>query len=340
MSLARFSQPPLFFALLVLCASALLLAQTGEDLFRQAREKEVVDGDIPAAILLYERVVREFPSNRALVAQSLLQLGECYERLNQPAKSREAFRRIVAQFKDQAESYARAGDRLNADADGRKRVEIKTPYTEDPLAFAISPDGRSVVYEATVNGKRQLWLHSLDTGKASPIAGTENSAEDLGGSEGGARPFWSPNGQSIGFFADRKLKIVAASGGIAKILADAPTPRGGSWNEISGRYEIYVQAFPGSPAKRQRVSIAGGKAPAWRADGNELYFLSLDTRLMSVTVTVTPDRGFETGRPVVFSSPLPDGASFEPDHDGQRFLINSPAQDLSPILVLSNWEAK
>ena len=104
---------------------------TAEDIFKEACKKDVVDGDIPAAIQIYDRnSFATFP-NRALFAQSLFQLGESYERLNQPSKSREYFQRIVDQFKDQSGTWARAANRLAAISDGRKRSEIKTPYNLD-----------------------------------------------------------------------------------------------------------------------------------------------------------------------------------------------------------------
>ena len=69
---------------------------------------------------------------------------------------------------------------------------------------AISPDGRRVIYLADSAGTTQLYLHSLDRVTATPIAGTENA---------GSGAFFSPDGESVAFFADRKLKKVSLSGG-------------------------------------------------------------------------------------------------------------------------------
>src|SRR5262245_61915214 len=88
-------------AVLLLCSVSLILAQSAEALFQEARRKAEVDSNILAAIQIYERIVRDFPSNRAFVAQSLFQLGESYERVNQPAKSEQYFQRVVDEFKDQ-----------------------------------------------------------------------------------------------------------------------------------------------------------------------------------------------------------------------------------------------
>jgi Tol biopolymer transport system component len=85
----------------------------------------------------------------------------------------------------------------------------------------LSPDGGAVAFSAAdAGGKTMLWVRSFDSLAAQP----------LGGTEGGASPFWSANGRWLGFFADGKLKTLELSGGPARIMADAPVNGGGSWN--------------------------------------------------------------------------------------------------------------
>jgi len=88
---------------------------------------------------------------------------------------------------------------------------------------ALSPDGKTlalVAYSEQAN-KNVIWIH--------PVGG--RGATVLLGTEGAFYPFWSPNGRSLGFFADGKLKTIdAAAGRSAQVLADAPFGRGGSWN--------------------------------------------------------------------------------------------------------------
>jgi Tol biopolymer transport system component len=112
---------------------------------------------------------------------------------------------------------------------------------DDSAPIAISPDGLRVVFGA--GGK--LWLRSLATGIAGPLAATE-----------GARfPFWGPDSRSIGFFSDGKLKIMEASGGPVQTICDAPNPRGGAWGK-SG-----VIAFvPDISTGLSRVAASGGTA--------------------------------------------------------------------------------
>src|SRR5262249_5742635 len=78
------------------------------------------------------------------------------------------------------------------------RVEVSTPSTGDPFSFAISPDGRWLVFSASNEGKPQLWVRPLDSVVARPLTGTDR----------GIYPFWSPDSASVGFFADGKLKRI------------------------------------------------------------------------------------------------------------------------------------
>jgi serine/threonine-protein kinase len=86
-------------------------------------------------------------------------------------------------------------------------------------AVAFSPDGTRLAYVARQNGTLQLYLRAMDSLEAKPISGTEGASE----------PFFSPDGQWLGFFAAQKLKKVAVSGGAVVTLGDAAQPHGASW---------------------------------------------------------------------------------------------------------------
>ena len=82
---------------------------------------------------------------------------------------------------------------------------------------AISPNGSHIAYSA--NGG--LWLRPIDQLQAVQVPGA---------AVGGSGPFFSADGQSIGFWANGELKKVSVSGGAPVTLADAPlNPRGPSW---------------------------------------------------------------------------------------------------------------
>src|ERR1051326_2724838 len=83
------------------------------------------------------------------------------------------------------------------------RFEVLTPPTDDPLSFAVSPDGRTLVFAADSDGISRLWVRPLDQIVASPLMGTD----------GASYPFWAPDNRTLGFFADGKLKRLDTTGG-------------------------------------------------------------------------------------------------------------------------------
>jgi Tol biopolymer transport system component len=114
----------------------------------------------------------------------------------------------------------------------------------------------------------------------------------------------------------------------------------------SGRWEIYVQPFPG-PGARVPVSVNGGAQVRWRGDGKELFFIALDDRLMAVPIALPSNGGVaEAGAPVPLFTTHVGGAvqSFSRQQygvspDGQRFLMNTILEGaaVSPITVIVNW---
>ena len=101
------------------------------------------------------------------------------------------------------------------------RLEIATPAASDLVSFALSPDGRQIVFVASGDGASRLWVRPLETTAAKPLAGTD----------GASYPFWSPDSRSIGFFADSKVKRLDLSGGAPQTLASASAlARGGAWS--------------------------------------------------------------------------------------------------------------
>jgi serine/threonine protein kinase len=86
--------------------------------------------------------------------------------------------------------------------------------------LAVSSDGGSLAFVASgPDGGPQIWVRSLGSSSARPMAGTTN----------GQYPFWSPNRRSLCFFADRQLKRVDLDGGPARVIAAASGGRGGTW---------------------------------------------------------------------------------------------------------------
>jgi len=110
--------------------------------------------------------------------------------------------------------------------------------------IALSPDGRMLAFVATDSvGKQLLWVRPLNA----------ISGQAMSGTDGARYPFWSPDSRFIGFFADRKLKKIDALGGPAMTLCDAPSGRGGTWNQ-----EGTIVFCPQVGSALSRVSEAGG----------------------------------------------------------------------------------
>jgi len=110
------------------------------------------------------------------------------------------------------------------------------------------------------------------------------------------------------------------------------------YSNESGRYEVYVQAFP-KPQSAVRISTAGGRWPEWGPDGRELFYVSADNKLMSVSFKLAA--ALEPSAPSELFA-LPGGESafspYEVTPDGQRFLVRTPAEQASRSLkVIINW---
>src|ERR1700674_3414872 len=86
-------------------------------------------------------------------------------------------------------------------------------------AVALSPDGTRLAYVARQGGTQQLYVRAMDSLESRLIPGTE----------GAVNPFFSPDGQWLGFFTGGTLKKVSVRGGAAMTLGGAANPHGASW---------------------------------------------------------------------------------------------------------------
>ena len=151
------------------------------------------------------------------------------------------------------------------------RLEINTPATEDPLSFALSPDGRQIVFVASGDGGPRLWLRSMAATTSQPLAGTE----------GATSPFWSPDSRSVGFFADVMVKRLDLGGGAPRVLAFQGGFRGGTWNTDG------VILFANAAGSLLSVPASGGQlvilktgeqtrygSPSFLPDGRHFLFFA------------------------------------------------------------------
>ena len=196
--------------------------QTTRDLMLELRAIAQRGGDVPRVVRAPGRSVRERIAWAIAIAATAVAavLGGLYVQSRQPHNA-------------PADSGAAA-----------IRSEIPAPANTIVGAFALSPDGRRLVFVGRNGQTTRLWVRPLDSVTASPLHNTE----------GADFPFWSPDGKSVGFFADRKLKRIEIAGGPAQPLADAPNARGGTW----GRDGVIV--FSPNSITLSRVAATGGLA--------------------------------------------------------------------------------
>jgi len=111
-----------------------------------------------------------------------------------------------------------------------ERLEFAIPVQDEASHLALSPDGRMLAFVSPneASGANLLTVQRVGSSGGAVLAGTD----------GASYPFWSPDNAYVAFFADGKLKKIAAAGGVPQILASATSGRGGSW----GRRGVIVYA--------------------------------------------------------------------------------------------------
>jgi serine/threonine protein kinase/Tol biopolymer transport system component len=143
------------------------------------------------------------------------------------------------------------------------RLSMTFPADESPVqaespVLALSPDGSRLVYVGRGPQGRRLYVRAMDRFEATPIPGTD----------GGLGPFFSPDGQWVGFWADRKLKKVSLTGGQPLTICDAAGFRGASWGT-----DGTILFSPYGNAPLLRVSEKGGEPkPATKLDPQKREF--------------------------------------------------------------------
>jgi Tol biopolymer transport system component len=233
-------------------------------------EWQALPADTPPRIrTLLERCLRKDPARRLQdMGNARIELEEVHSEAEQSAviaaapapRARRYERVLVAAAVVLAITTAALGARMLLTPTPEvavRRFEVIPPLNlAADSGFQLSPDGLKIAYVTTQPSR--IWVRTLASATAEAIPSTEGVAS--------SNVFWSADSQDIGFFAEGRLKRVAAAGGPAQVLSTLPAGGNyfGTWN-ADGLILIASDASPGGPLLR--VSAGGGEAaPATEID--------------------------------------------------------------------------
>ena len=214
-----------------------------------------------------------------------------------------------------------------------------------------SPDGRRIVFASDRKGAGDLYVKDASgAGEEALLLATEEEKFPADWSRDGAHLVFDSRGVETGWDVwalpmkgeGKPFPVVKT-----KFTELSPTlsPDGSFiayYSNESGRNQVYVQEFP-EPRSKWQISTGGGLEPFWRADGRELFYLSPDSRVMSVPLEAGAT--FSAGTPqALFAArlqPVQLRAHYRPAPDGQRFLTLAPLgrDAILPTTVVLNWPA-
>ena len=229
--------------------------------------------------------------------------------------------------------------------DGSKRL------TFDPAIDAVpiwSPDAGQLVFASNRQTYFGLFVKNSD--------GANDEKVIVQGEAGNFPSDWSRDGKYILYCRGPNLWFVTYPELKSSLFLKAPSvfrngqfSPDGKWvayaSNETGKWEIYVTSFPDARGRWQ-ISSGGGEQPRWRGDGKELFYLSLDGKMMAAPVTTGAH--FDAGTSVTLFQTTPrqpvlvyDLFVYDVSRDGQRFLINTQVKQAEsvPMSVVLNWPA-
>jgi eukaryotic-like serine/threonine-protein kinase len=231
----------------------------------------------------------------------------------------------------------------------RERLD---PFTLERGGYPVwTPDGKRIAFRSGKEEGPMNLFWQLGDGSG--------GLERLTNSESIQSPdSWSPDGQLLAFTelnptTGRHIWVLRLSDRkpqpFLRTPSDESSPRfspDGRWlayvSNESGRYEIYVQPYPG-PGGRWQISTEGGTEPVWNPNGRELFYRN-GPKMMAVDIATQPN--FAAGKPRVLfqgeqymppTGPYPyPFPNYDVSPDGQRFLMIT--KESKPQLnVVLNW---
>ena len=225
-----------------------------------------------------------------------------------------------------------------------------TAHSEWELGPTWSPDGRQIVFASLSEGFLRLVRKAVSsTGDGEALTSPANDIlmPDAWGNGGRVVVFERESIQGNwdlfalpldGAREPQPLVVSPASKGGAQISPD------GRWllytSDESGRQEVYLRPFPSGSGQWQ-ISSVGGSQPRWRGDEKEMFYLSADSKVMAVGVSLSTTVEASAPTPLFAVRPVRYFSRFDYDvsADGQRFLVNTRVEGAADprITVVVNW---
>lgn len=300
--------------------------EKAEVLLAAAQHKQLVDGDLEAAILDYKNILADYPTNRPIAAKALVEMGECYEKLGQ-SEAQKAYERVLRDYADQQEQAAEARTRLallsgNGATKTSEMVARRVWAGPDAdIGGAPSPDGRYLSFVDWKTGG-DLAVRDLRTGTSRHV--TNKVPESNAWADEGS--VFSPDGRQLAYTwydgdGSINLRVVGVDGSAPRVLYQS--------NDM-----YYVQAYDWSPDRKNILAVLTGKDRtnqiAWvsTADGSRRILRTLPWRGpgMDVGVSLSPD-----GRYIAYD--------FAPNEDSDYAAIFLLAADGSKEVPLEQNQA-
>jgi serine/threonine-protein kinase len=194
--------------------------------------------------------------------------------------------------------FQTSGGMFWARADGAGKLQALTQSKNVQYPSSFTADGKRLAFfEANPRTVFDLWTMPLESEGAGLRAGKPEVFLNTSFDE--RYPSFSPDGRWLAYASNE-----------------------------SGIFQVYVLAFPDKGGKWQ-ISNSGGVDPKWSRNGRELFFESLDSRLMVAAYTVKDD-SFAAGKPRVWSETRLANTGFNPNYDlapdGKRIAAIMPAE--------------
>lgn len=293
-------------------------------LLEQARHKQLVEGDLDAAIAIYRRIVAEHASNRAAAASALVQMGRAYEKLGKE-QAKEAYARVVREYADQAAAASEARERLAAlhrsAPAGPARLAARRVWhgPEVNSLGAPSADGRYLT--ATDWNTGNVIVRDLESGETRAVSGKK--AWDS--QEFAMFSVPSPDGTHVAYAWENppryELRVSRTDRSSSRTLATSVWLVPTAWTP-DGKGILTLVTERGKNDEAVIFSAADGAARVVKTFANGLR--------APMGMTFSPDGKFiayDTGTdPLqrdIFLLSLADGSD--------RLLVESPANDFRPI---------